>query len=160
MIYQPGNPQTEFELAPGYVERFKPGAFKLAPQVRSYFNHNKEKLLGVSPDSLSVWADEKGLHYEATLSDTSWERDLVILMEAGKVKESSIAFVPVKTKVERANGIDIRWIEEAMIYQVDPVFDAAYKGTEAALRDREALKLDELKLWEEKLQRIKDTLHK
>ena len=59
----------------GFREIIEPGAFDgvLGNDVRALWNHNPEKVLGrTASGTLKIWADERGLGYEATPPDAQW----------------------------------------------------------------------------------------
>lgn len=139
-----GTPGTEYQLTDGVFERFSAGAFDgyLAtnPEILCFYNHDRNKLLARTPDSLKVWADSRGLHYEAMLDDTSYAQDLKVLLRNGKIKGSSFAFVPRQVEWVKENGREIRLVREAIVDEVSPVVQPAFGATAAkyALRERQA----------------------
>ncbi len=133
-----GTPGTQYELAPGMVERFAAGAFDAhlatGKEVVATFNHNPSNLLGRTPDTLRLRSDSKGLHYEVDLPDTTVGRDLQTLIATGRVSGSSFAFRATKVEWQRDNGNDIRLIRQAEVYELGPVSMPAYSGSSVGLR--------------------------
>ena len=82
----------------GFVEVIKRGAFKnvLRSQeldVRALFNHNPDYVLGRSINgTLSMEETPRGLKYNVSVADTSYGRDLRVLLERGDLTQSSFAF--------------------------------------------------------------------
>lgn len=139
-----GQPGSEYQLAPKVMERFAPGAFDewLAtnPEIRCCLNHDEEKLIGVTPDTLTLWTDKNGLHYETELDDSTLCRDVQIMVSRKKLKGSSLQFVPDKMEWRKDGDNDIRYIIKAKVYHVSPVYRPAYKNADASLRAEAALR--------------------
>jgi len=117
----------------GFKERINPGAFDdvLENDVRAYFNHNPDYLLGrTSAGTLRLSVDEKGLRYELDIPNTTVGRDLKENMRLGNITQSSFAFTIGKNgdSWERGeNGNDIRIINKVdRLYDVSPVSLPAY----------------------------------
>jgi HK97 family phage prohead protease len=139
VFYQDGQPETEFELYPGYIERFAPGAFDeslKADDILCLFNHERSMVLGRNKAAtLQLSVDTKGLFYRCSLPDTSCGRDVRVSLERRDISGSSVGFVAEQvTWTEQEDGPTIRLIERAKLFDVSPVTYAAYRGTEASLR--------------------------
>src|SRR5579862_1952244 len=84
------------ELAPGVREKIAPGAFDAAltkSEVTANINHDDTFLLGrTSSGTLTLSTDSMGLRFEVVLPDTSYARDLGVLMSRGDIRECSFAF--------------------------------------------------------------------
>jgi HK97 family phage prohead protease len=116
--------------------------------------------------SLKLKLDTKGLKYEFVLPQTSIGDELRAHLERGEITQSSFAFTVAKERWESGdNGEYIRHVEAIdAIYDVSPVFNAAYEGTDVHLRKKESEKrmkqeierLNKLKETEEKEQRMKE----
>lgn len=81
----------------GFVERILPGAFKrtlTAPDhIRALLEHDQQRLLGrVGSRTLSLQEDTKGLYFELSLPDTTYARDLGVLVERGDISGCSFGF--------------------------------------------------------------------
>jgi HK97 family phage prohead protease len=81
----------------GFVERILPGAFKRSltkpDNIRALLEHDQQRLLGrVGSRTLSLNEDTKGLYFEITLPDTSYARDLGVLVERGDISGCSFGF--------------------------------------------------------------------
>lgn len=81
----------------GFVERILPGAFKRSltkpDNIRALLEHDPQRLLGrVGSRTLSLHEDTKGLYFELSLPDTSYARDLGVLVERGDISGCSFGF--------------------------------------------------------------------
>ncbi|MBA2660081.1 MAG: HK97 family phage prohead protease [Nitrosospira sp.] len=81
----------------GFVERILPGAFKRSltnpDHIRALLEHDPQRLLGrVGSRTLSLQEDTKGLYFELSLPDTSYARDLGVLVERGDISGCSFGF--------------------------------------------------------------------
>lgn len=126
----------------GFVEYIEPRAFDkvMDNDVRALFNHDYNYLLGrTSAGTLKIWTDERGLGYEATLPDTSYAKDLAVLMERGDVTQSSFAFMVDQDRWEVDDeGNYTRYIESvSRLIDVSPVVLPAYSEATSELTKRE-----------------------
>lgn len=141
-VFYDGTPGTEYPLWSDVVERIMPGAFQRVitekMDVRGLFNHNPDYLLGrVGSGTCRLSVDTRGLAYEIDAPDTQLGRDLAALLERQDITGSSFSFVSEKVMWVRGdNGVDIREIHSAIVYDVGPVTWPAYEGTTAAARSR------------------------
>jgi len=124
----------------GFQEKIARGAFRRILKtstldVRCLFNHDSNLILGRTPGTLTLREDPTGLVYECTVADTSYGRDLRVLLEQGIVSQSSFAF-----RVDQAgqawsedpDGILIRTITDFTdLLDVSPVTYPAYTETSA-----------------------------
>lgn len=81
----------------GFVERIKPGAFTHSltspDHIRALLEHDAQRLLGrVGSRTLTLQEDSKGLRFELSLPDTSYARDLGVLVERGDIAGCSFGF--------------------------------------------------------------------
>lgn len=126
----------------GFVEYIEPRAFDkvMDNDVRALFNHDYNYLLGrTSAGTLKIWTDERGLGYEAILPDTSYAKDLAVLMERGDVTQSSFAFLVDQDRWEVDDeGNYTRYIESvSRLIDVSPVVLPAYSEATSELTKRE-----------------------
>lgn len=128
----------------GFVEQVKPGAFRKTikeADVRALRDHDPMYLLGRSTNgTLEMTEDETGLHYRVTLPDTSYARDLAVLMERGDLTQSSFAFV----KIDDDWGLTeqdfpLRSLLEVKLVDVSPVTYPAYLDTTSGISRSAAL---------------------
>ena len=115
------------ELAPGVRERLAPGCFDTAvasSDIRCLYNHDSNFLLGRQSNStLTVKADQLGLYYECQVPDTSYAKDIAVLMERGDLKENSFAFTVSSDNIDVEQSADGGSIET--IRSVDELFDVS-----------------------------------
>jgi HK97 family phage prohead protease len=128
----------------GFVERIKPGAFtetlkEKRSDPRLLWDHNSQYVLGRrSAGTLSLTEDAKGLAFEATLPDTSYARDLKVLMERGDVREMSFGFNVLRDEwSDMDKPIVKRDVLEVRLIEISIVSFPAYPQTSVKLRDFE-----------------------
>ena len=131
----------------GFKEIISPDATRNIKfeDVVSLFNHDPNKVLARTPDTLSVEQKDDGVYYSFEPSDTQASRDLVINIDRKEVRGSSFAF-------QVADGGDtwekhpsgeywIRTINEfSAIYDLSPVTFPAYPDTTVAKRALDQVK--------------------
>lgn len=123
----------------GFREVIQRGAFrKVLKQdgldVAALFNHDQNQILARTTNgTLTLREDPRGLVYEATVADTSYGRDLKVLLERGDVSQSSFAFrvkAEGQTWSDSPDGTMIRTITEfSDLLDVSPVVYPAYSDT-------------------------------
>jgi hypothetical protein len=121
-----------------FIETIAPGAFRRSLQsgkeVRMYLNHNSDLVLGSTKAStLRVTEDERGLYVEARLPDTTYGRDLSVLMQRGDVHSMSFGFsVPAGGDSWSSSG-ESRELREIRLHEVSVVSGTpAYSATAGA----------------------------
>jgi len=125
----------------GFVETVEPTAFNKTVQeadVRALYNHNANMVLGRSKaGTLELSLDSTGLHYRALAPDTSYARDLTVLLERGDVNQSSFAFFNINDKWdETEDSIPLRHLHEVGLVDVSPVTYPAYQdATSGVIRE-------------------------
>ena len=136
-----GSAGSQYELFPGAVERIAPGAFARAlsekHDVVALFNHDSNLILGRTPNTLRLSADDHGLHYENDLPETTLGRDVHELVRRGDLRGSSFAFKPTRKKWVRDGDLDVLIIYDLDFYDVSLVTSPAYRGTTASLRSEQ-----------------------
>ena len=132
---------SDSEWMGGFYEQIAPGAFDsvLDNDVRAYFNHDENLLLGrVSSGTLRISTDKRGLYYEVDLPNTTYANDLVELMKRGDVNQSSFAFLIEKDRWEERSGKTYRIIEKvSRLLDVSPVAQPAYPDATSELKTRD-----------------------
>lgn len=128
----------------GFTEVIKRGAFrkvlKTDPDVRCLFNHDMNLPLGrTAAGTLRLRETPEGLEYEADAPDTSYARDLRVLMDRGDVNQSSFAFRVApggdSWDEDPGTGALVRTISEfGELYDVSPVTVPAYPQTTSHAR--------------------------
>ena len=127
-----------------FRERFAPGAFDRVlanqPDIRALWNHNADMPLGRTRNgTLRLMLDGTGLRFELTPPDTSWGRDAVESIRRRDVSGMSFAFTAQRDGGdvwERAggDGVALRTVIDADLYEVSPVTFPAYDASSAAVR--------------------------
>ena len=132
---------SDSEWMGGFYEQIEAGAFDsvLDNDVRAYFNHDENLLLGrVSSGTLRIGTDKRGLFYEVDLPNTTYANDLVELMKRGDVNQSSFAFLIEKDRWEQRDGLTYRIIEKvSRLLDVSPVAQPAYPDATSELKTRD-----------------------
>lgn len=130
----------------GFVEVIRPGAFddSLAEiqdgqrDVVARFNHEGgfSTLARTANDSLELRSDSTGLHYVATLPNTSTARDVYEMVRSGLVSKSSFAFTLANQgdKWDFSQSPPVREVLRANLIDVAPVDDPAYLATSVNAR--------------------------
>jgi len=123
----------------GFQEKFERGSFvNLDDDIVATFNHNSSAILGrTAAGTLDLEEDDEGLRYEVDLPDTTVGQDLAKSIRRGDIRGSSFEFSvePGGEKWETAkDGLPIRTVTKARLYQVGPVTNPAYQDTSVALR--------------------------
>jgi HK97 family phage prohead protease len=124
-----------------FEEQIAPGAFTAAigrDDVRALFNHDPNHVLGrSSAGTLRLLEDETGLRYDIDPPDTQSGRDVVTLIARGDVQGSSFSFETEEESWDYPKeGIPLRTITRAKLYDVGPVTFPAYEQTTVSARSR------------------------
>ena len=129
---------SDSEWMGGFYEQIEAGAFDgvMDNDVRAYFNHDENLLLGrVSSGTLRIGTDKRGLYYEVDLPNTTYANDLVELMKRGDVNQSSFAFLIDQDRWEQRDGKTYRIIEKvSRLLDVSPVSQPAYPDATSELK--------------------------
>jgi HK97 family phage prohead protease len=99
-------------------------------------DHDPKKVLArTAAGNLSLAEDDRGLHFEATLPDTSTARDVLALVEARTAGGMSFGFV-VPVEGDTWAG-DLRTLRDVTLLEISVVSAwPAYAGTEVSARSR------------------------
>lgn len=125
----------------GWRERFQAGAFQFAENVRCLFNHDSNFVLG-DTRSKSLALDDKadGLYFECALPQRQTVQDLVgDPIARGTVAGCSFMFQAIDTRWEMLDGVDVRTVTKAELFEVGPVTWPAYPDTNVQARALEEL---------------------
>ena len=136
----------------GFVERIEPGAADgviEASDIMAVLNHDPSRGIlarsrfGVGSLTLSV--DEKGLRYTFSAPHTALGDECLEYLRRGDITQSSFAFTVKEDSWEKQeDGTYIRTIKAFdRLYDVSPVFEPAYFGTEVKCRSFEDFKAEE-----------------
>lgn len=124
--------------------------------VKAWLNHSPERGIlaryrgGSEGNSLELEIDEKGLRYAFDAPHTALGDELIENLKRGDIDQSSFAFDVEEDKWTR--NTDGTWsrsiLQFGRLYDVSPVYDAAYSATSVNMRGKE--------LAEEELARIEE----
>lgn len=108
-------------------ERLAPGAFDQAvgagADVTSNINHDDDRLLGrTTSGTLKLEADALGLAFHTDVPDTSYARDLAVLMQRGDIRDCSFAFTVNEADIQRS--VEGDYVVET-ITRVSKLYDVA-----------------------------------
>lgn len=112
--------------------------------VFALLNHSEDRgVLARSKNgkgSLELSVDEKGLHYRFIRPDTAIGHELEENLRRGEIDQSSFAFSVEEDKWERRGdgSWDRRILKIGELFDVSPVYRAAYSATSVSLRGKEA----------------------
>ena len=129
----------------GFRERILPGAFddvlkrsEGRVDLVSYFNHDANIMLGrESSGTLRVWSDERGVGFE--VNPPKSRQDILELVSRGDVRGASFTFQLRGQNAENwveENGMPIREVRSASIYELGPVVQPAYPETAVSVAKR------------------------
>jgi uncharacterized protein len=128
-----------------FTETIAPGAFdktlRSRNNVKMYLNHDSTLVLASTrAKTMKLTSDSKGLLVESDLPDTSYARDLAVLMERGDVDSMSFGFsVPSGGDRWGSDGMT-RELKQIRLHEVSVVTGfPAYSATSAALRSLDML---------------------
>ena len=124
----------------GFRTKIKPGAFTkvldAGPDVHLVWDHDTRYVLARTTNkTLELREDPMGLHVWARLADTSYARDLAILMERGDIDQMSFACdIGEDAWTENADGEITREIQAVQnLYDVTVCAQGAFPQTDSSL---------------------------
>ena len=138
VFFSPGNPGTEYRLAPEILERIDRGAFDRAlrekDDVRALFNHRSDFVLGrTSPGTLRLSIDARGLRYAIDVGSTTIGQDVLQHVRRGDVTGSSFAFFTDMESWTDDGPQSVRTVESVTLLDVGPCTYPAYTGATAGI---------------------------
>jgi len=130
-----------------FTERIAAGAFgrSLAhsgrKNVKLFVNHNTDlPLASTRAKTLTLEEDQKGLRVDAVLPDTTYARDLSVLMQRGDVSAMSFGFSVPKGGDSWNDAGTQRTLTEVRLHEVSIVTGfPAYRQTSAGVRSLDLL---------------------
>jgi hypothetical protein len=132
------SPSEEMGWLTPFREQIRPGAFSqsiLADDIRALFNHNPDWVLGRNRSrTLQLFEDGTGLLVHIDPPETSWFQDLAISIRRRDISQMSFAFQSLDEHWEVKDGMDLRVVERAKLYDVSPVTFPAYPQTDIGFR--------------------------
>jgi HK97 family phage prohead protease len=111
-----------------------------APDVRALWNHNADLPLGrTRNNTLRIVKDNQGLRIELKPPPTTWGTDASTSIRRGDVSGMSFAFAVNGQAGDvwekgGADGVALRTIVDADLYEVSPVTFPAYPATQVMVR--------------------------
>lgn len=123
-----------------FTETIRSGAFRRSlnsgREVRMFVNHNTDMVLGSTRSgTLTLIEDQRGLKVEGELPDTSYGRDLSILMQRGDVHSMSFGFSIPRGGDTWSDDGQTRELREVILHEVSIVTGfPAYEATDATVR--------------------------
>jgi len=119
-----------------FTERIAPGAFgdSVRGDIKLLYNHDPRMPLARSrSNTLKLEDRADGLHYSATLPETTLGNDVRELMQRGDLSgEMSFGFYVTKDSWNARRSE--RTVEKATLVEISVVVDAAYPQTSSSLR--------------------------
>ena len=143
----------------GFVERIEPEAMDgviEASDVMAVLNHdNSRGILARSRfgiGSLTLSVDDRGLKYTFSAPKTALGDECLEYLRRGDITQSSFAFtVSEDSWAKQEDGSYVRTIKKFdRLYDVSPVFEPAYFGTDVKCRSFEDFKAEEARIEEER----------
>jgi HK97 family phage prohead protease len=137
-VFFDGTPGTQFELAPGLVERYGATAFDAdigdGVDVVATWNHNLDNLLGRrASGTFRLSVDARGLRYELDLPNTVIGNQVAELAARGDITGSSLQFITRDSREFQENGVTVRELLDLELIECGPVWMPAYKAASAGL---------------------------
>lgn len=134
----------------GFKEIIKPGAFTRSltnpANIRALYEHDQQRMLGrVGSGTLKLQENSKGLYFELELPDTSYARDLGVLVERGDINGCSFGFqVPTGgDHWELRDGQLTRDLLNVDLREITITGNPAYLDTTVAARSMEDWQRDQ-----------------
>lgn len=129
-----------------FVEKFERGAFAESLKTnnqKAFWSHNSNYVLGSTrSNTLRLIEDDVGLRFEVDLPDSTWGNDAYTSIKRGDVDNVSFGFSLINKDSEswedRSDGVLIRTVKTANLYEISPVAFPAYPQTEVSARSLEA----------------------
>lgn len=124
----------------GFRERIAKGAFNNVldrnPDVHALWDHDTSKVLArTKSKTLELREDPIGLHFWAKVANTSYARDLKVLMERGDVDQASFAFTVANDvwEVDENEEVTRTITEIGELYDVTVTAQGAYPQTDTSV---------------------------
>lgn len=118
-------------IAPGTFRNAIAKAKRLKESIDLLADHDTKKILASTANgSLKLEEDEVGLYFEATVSPTSYGRDLYVLVKDGIIKGLSFGMKVLNEDWSlAADGMPLRTISEIELFEVSALKTPAYPTT-------------------------------
>ena len=123
----------------GFREIIQQGAFAQSlmdnDEVHALFNHDDSRILGRrGAGTLNLVEDDYGLRVEIDPPNTTDGNDVVELLKRGDLVSMSFGFYNVEDTWETRDGMDVRIIKQARLFDVSVVANPAYPATQVNVR--------------------------
>lgn len=137
----------------GFTEEITPGAFDGVIEksvTLALIDHNQSRGIlaknSKGKGSLTLEADEKGLHFRFSAPETELGNELIEYLKRGDITQCSFAFSVADEHWEKTGEDEyVRHIDKIdRLYDVSAVFNPAYPETSIAMRSLEAFKASEI----------------
>ena len=137
----------------GFTEEITPGAFDGVIEksvTLALIDHNQSRGIlaknSKGKGSLTLEADEKGLHFRFSAPETELGNELIEYLKRGDITQCSFAFSVADEHWEKTDADEyVRHIDKIdRLYDVSAVFNPAYPETSIAMRSLEAFKASEI----------------
>jgi HK97 family phage prohead protease len=128
-----------------FIEQIRPGAFQRTlssrNQIKMFVNHEDTMVLASTrAGTLRLSEDNRGLKVEADMPETSYARDLSVLMQRGDVDSMSFGFHVPRGGDEWSDDGQRRYLNEIALREVSVVTGfPAYEATSATIRKAQLL---------------------
>lgn len=133
-----GDPGTEYHLFGNAFERFDPLAFNLSQEdpIECRWNHDANHVLGSTENgTLALEVDSQGLLYQQRFNPEDPDHQKVrAKIQSRLCKGSSIGFWITRAGWTKEKDKDVFIVKEALIRDVGPVQNPAYKSATASFR--------------------------
>lgn len=122
----------------GFYERVDPSVKIDAEGAVAFWNHNPDIMLGsTAAGTQRLTRDAHGIRNDIDLPDTTWGRDISVLVKRGDVKGQSFTFMVPDGGDQwerRSDGASLRTLKHMSVIETGPVPLPAYAGTTAMVR--------------------------
>lgn len=131
-------------IAPGTFRNAIAKAKRLKESIDLLADHDAKKILAsTSNNSLKLEEDEVGLYFEATVSPTSYGKDLYVLVRDGIIKGLSFGMKVLREDWSlAADGMPLRTISEIELFEVSALKTPAYPTTLLEARGMEVANVE------------------
>lgn len=129
-----------------FKEQIAPGAFAEAIEgdIRALVDHNAGRVIGrTKSGTLRLKEDERGLHVEIDVPDTTDGNDLWVLVERGDISGMSFGFRVITETWDESTKPPTRTIQKLELVEVSAVAWPAYEDTELGVRSLEQFRAEQ-----------------
>lgn len=104
--------------------------------IRALFNHEPNLVLGRNRSgTLLLEEDDVGLRMKIRLPDTTLGKDLRVSVDRGDITQASFGFDTIEDEWDKdSDGVWVRTLRKARLWDVSPVTFPAFTDTDVALR--------------------------